>query len=128
MEKQMHSLLKGTVVFAALITAVPAFAQYRHDPGAVAGAVVGGVLGGGYGYDPGYGYGGYGSGYYESDPGYYGSGPAYAGPGYEGRIVAVGRDNGSNGDGVAYCEQRFRSYDPSSETYLGYDGLRHSCP
>jgi BA14K-like protein len=26
------------------------------------------------------------------------------------------------------CAQRFRSYDPLSETYLGYDGLRHPCP
>jgi hypothetical protein len=29
---------------------------------------------------------------------------------------------------VAYCERRFRSYDPRSGTYLGYDGLRHPCP
>lgn len=29
---------------------------------------------------------------------------------------------------VAYCMQRFRSYDPRSGTYLGYDGLRHPCP
>lgn len=29
---------------------------------------------------------------------------------------------------VGYCAQRFRSYDPGSGTYLGYDGLRHSCP
>ena len=28
----------------------------------------------------------------------------------------------------AYCSQRFRSYDPASGTYLGYDGLRHPCP
>jgi hypothetical protein len=31
-------------------------------------------------------------------------------------------------DAVAYCMQRFRSYDPASGTYLGYDGLRHPCP
>lgn len=30
--------------------------------------------------------------------------------------------------GVDYCIQRYRSYDPSSGTYLGYDGLRHGCP
>jgi BA14K-like protein len=24
--------------------------------------------------------------------------------------------------------QRFRSYDPQSGTYLGYDGQRHPCP
>ncbi|HRY04410.1 MAG TPA: BA14K family protein [Beijerinckiaceae bacterium] len=29
---------------------------------------------------------------------------------------------------VAYCLQRFRSYDPARGTYLGYDGLRHPCP
>lgn len=26
------------------------------------------------------------------------------------------------------CAQRFRSYDPASGTYLGYDGQRHACP
>lgn len=29
---------------------------------------------------------------------------------------------------VAYCSAHFRSYDPASGTYLGYDGFRHSCP
>ena len=29
---------------------------------------------------------------------------------------------------VAYCSQRYRSYDPASGTYLGYDGLRRPCP
>jgi len=29
---------------------------------------------------------------------------------------------------VAYCARRFKSYDPGSGTYLGRDGLRHSCP
>jgi hypothetical protein len=29
---------------------------------------------------------------------------------------------------VAYCIRRFRSYDPISRTYLGYDGRRHPCP
>jgi hypothetical protein len=31
-------------------------------------------------------------------------------------------------DAVAYCVQRFRSYDPYSGTYLGLDGFRHPCP
>ncbi|WP_347338749.1 BA14K family protein [Bradyrhizobium zhanjiangense] len=34
----------------------------------------------------------------------------------------------SGGDSAAYCAQRYRSYDPASGTYLGYDGLRHPCP
>jgi hypothetical protein len=35
---------------------------------------------------------------------------------------------GYGGNAVAYCMQRFKSYDPRSGTYLGYDGYRHSCP
>ncbi len=31
-------------------------------------------------------------------------------------------------DVVTYCARRFKSYDPGSGTYLGYDGLRHPCP
>lgn len=53
--------------------------------------------------------------------GYYGPGPYpyayYPGPAYD-----------VPGDAVAYCTQRFRSYDPRSGTYLGYDGYRHPCP
>lgn len=29
---------------------------------------------------------------------------------------------------IAYCMRRFKSYDPYTMTYLGYDGLRHGCP
>jgi hypothetical protein len=32
------------------------------------------------------------------------------------------------GGAAAYCMRRFRSYDPISRTYLGYDGYRHHCP
>jgi hypothetical protein len=51
-------------------------------------------------------------------PYYYGPGP-YSDPGY---------DPGYGGDAVAYCMQRFKSYDPRSGTYLGNDGFRHPCP
>ena len=27
----------------------------------------------------------------------------------------------------SYCARRYRSYDPASGTYLGYDGRRHPC-
>jgi hypothetical protein len=33
----------------------------------------------------------------------------------------------SGGADPAYCAQRYKSYDPASGTYLGYDGLRHPC-
>ena len=79
-------------------------------PGVAAGAAIG-ALGSSYAY-----YGGpyYGDGYY--DDGYYDDSPT----------VAVVPDTG--GDSVAYCAQRYQSYDPASGTYLGYDGLRHPCP
>jgi hypothetical protein len=46
----------------------------------------------------------------------YCGGPAYA----PARPVA--------GDPVAYCMQRYRSYDPRSGTYMGHDGFRRPCP
>lgn len=47
------------------------------------------------------------------------------GPGYYPPPVAYGPPPG---DAIAYCMQRFKSYDPNSGTYLGYDGNRHPCP
>ena len=38
------------------------------------------------------------------------------------------RDLGPNHSDIAYCARRFRSYEPDSQTYLGRDGRRHSCP
>jgi hypothetical protein len=51
--------------------------------------------------------------------------PYYYGPGY---YPAPGYYPPPPGDPVAYCMSRFKSYDPGSGTYLGYDGLRHPCP
>lgn len=83
--------------------------RYRHGYGGaavglgIAGALIGGAI---IGATQPYGY--YGPGYY---------GPAYVAP-----APYVGDD------AVAYCAQRFRSYDPYSGTYVGFDGLRHPCP
>lgn len=41
---------------------------------------------------------------------------------------ALAANAAAGGNAVAYCSQRFRSYDPASGTYLGYDGYRHPCP
>jgi hypothetical protein len=95
--------------------------QYRHGGyrgrriggiglglGLGAGALLGGAILGAPGSYGRYGYGAY-------DPGYYDQGYTAASP-YVG------------GDEAAYCQQRFRSYDPASGTYLGFDGLRHPCP
>ena len=70
-----------------------------------------------YGYGR-YGYGGYGRGYG------YGAGAAVA-AGVAG--AAVGAAVASQGNSANYCASRYRSYDPSSGTYLGNDGLRHPC-
>ena len=35
---------------------------------------------------------------------------------------------GTGGGSVAYCESKFKSYDPARGSYLGYDGKRHACP
>ena len=93
------------------------FGHHHHHhgggfwPGVAAGAFVGGALASDY-YGP-YGY--YGDDYY--DNGYYD----------DGGVAVVGAAP-VEGDGSAYCAQRYRSYDPASGTYLGYDGMRHPCP
>jgi len=51
---------------------------------------------------------------------------SYGSIGASGLGYAYGLDNQSNGQ--AYCMRRFRSYDPGTGTYLGYDGVRHPCP
>jgi hypothetical protein len=117
------ALTAGTI----MASAAPASAApwgWHHGwgwPGAVAAGVVGGAVAaatsplwapGYYDYYPGYAYGaGYGT--YDYAPGPY----VAAAP-----MVAQG------GTDVSYCEQRFRSYNPSTGTYLGFDGQYHACP
>jgi hypothetical protein len=93
--------------------------------GLATGALIGGTTSayGGYPYAYGdYGYADYGYDGYAYDDGY----------GYGAYAAAPADDSGYAAAPVAndeaYCEQRFRSYDPASGTYLGYDGLRHQCP
>lgn len=98
------STLAALLSAGLLLTSAPANARWRHGgwgygaAGFAAGALLGSAL-------------------VARPYGYYGR-PAYAyepGPGYP-------------DDAEAYCEQRFRSYDPASGTYAGYDGRRHPCP
>jgi BA14K-like protein len=72
--------------------------------GLLGGAIIGGALA---------------SPYYYSGPYYYGA--RYYGPGYY-------PAPGYGGDAAAYCARRYRSYDPATDTFLGYDGARHPCP
>lgn len=43
----------------------------------------------------------------------------YAGPDFAGQMRS---------GALAACAARFRSYDPATGTYMGFDGDRHSCP
>jgi hypothetical protein len=38
------------------------------------------------------------------------------------------RDSYAMAQGDTYCAQRYRSYDPASGTFMGYDGQRRPCP
>ena len=102
---------------------------FGRDAGYAVGAAAAGVATGAAIAAGGYGYG-YG------DP-YYGDNYAYD-PNYAGYDNSYAYDNGDQqmwgdqttiavGGDASYCAQRYRSYDPASGTYLGYDGLRHPC-
>ena len=80
--------------------------------GLVAGVVAGAALGSYAYYDDPY--------YYGADPNYYADNGYYD----DGTTVVVPAGGGD----PSYCAQRYRSWDPASQTYLGYDGLRHPCP
>ena len=150
LEVQMKSFLLCGIAIASvlMLQSVPASAQRVHGTshahigrgyaghGAGRSQFHGGYAGG---YRPGYGIGvgaaavatgaliggaiaTQNQGYYYPEQNY----PGYSDPGYvysEAAPVAY-----NNGDSVAYCEQTFRSYDPASGSYLGYDGFRHACP
>ena len=90
-----------TIAASGFLVVSPAQARWHHGGwGApLAGFAAGAIIGGALAAS--------------QAPYYYAPGYAYE-PGY--------------GGSVAWCEQHYRSYDPGSGTYLGYDGLRHSCP
>ena len=118
------AIATAVALVTALAAATPASARggWHHHGGGwrgagigfAAGALIGGALASRpYGY--GGGYGGYGGPYYGSYA--YGGGPVVVDEGY----AAPDRSD-------QYCSQRYKSYDPASGTYLGYDGDRHPCP
>ena len=97
----------------------------RGGAGVAAGIATGLILGGIIASQP--RYYGYGPGYY----GYYGGPPplfygprVFYPPGHYGPLVGPGYDGG---DWMSYCFSRYRSFDPATGTYMGYDGRRHVC-
>jgi hypothetical protein len=93
------------VAATAVLAVSPANAQWRHHHhhhrGYYGGSALGGFTAGAI----------IGGALAAQRPYYYAPGPVYR-----------------SGDADAYCFSRFKSYDPGSGTYLGYDGYRHPCP
>ncbi len=107
------------VACAAMAMATPAAARpwgWHHHGFGWGGALAAGVIGGALAAatSP-----FWGPDYYD----YYYPGYAY-GPGYAYEPTYAYAPGG----GVAYCEAHFRSYNPATGTYLGYDGRYHPCP
>ncbi len=116
--KISKTAMMAAVIGAVAITSVnPASARQGRNTAAAVAGIAGLALGGiiaSQVYRP-------RSNYYEYAPGpayYYPPPPPprvyYAPPPYD--------------PAIAYCMRRFKSYDPYSMTYLGYDGYRHYCP
>ena len=118
----MHRLKIFTAA-AALLVATPVVAQELRGPGPVDAD----------GYSYGYGY----------DPGYYRRNDFWPGRvagdivgGAIGTADAIatapfralsGNPSYAMGADASYCAQRYRSFDPASGTFMGYDGRRHPC-
>lgn len=58
----------------------------------------------------------------------YAEGNNFAGGSYYDQAPGPAFAEGPTDSAVAACAARFRSYDPATGTYLGFDGMRHSCP
>lgn len=84
--------------------------------------------GGGYGGAAGAAIGGIIGGIIATQPGYYDYPAPYPGPVYPAPAYPVAPGYPVDDEAIAYCMSRYKSYDPQSMTYLGYDGLRHPCP
>jgi hypothetical protein len=133
---QIRANARANVATAPTVGTAPAQTTFSRSNGQFAATQYGSR----YNYDryhrrfigPGVGFGVAFGGPYYSD--YYDNGPyayydnSYYDAGYYDEPYAV-YDSASGGPAdVDYCIAHFRSYDPASGTYLGFDGMRHPCP
>ena len=100
--KRITVAMLAAAAIAAGTMSAPTMADARcYGCGVGAGFLAGAIIGGAIANSQ--------QRYYGPAPGYYYDGPP-------------------PGDAGAYCMDRYKSYDPRSGTYLGYDGFRHPCP
>jgi BA14K-like protein len=135
--KHMAWMMMAVCCVMAFAPYVPASAQQRHGSGDRDSGRGNVTINKYYG-----GRGGYGGSYGGQRHYYSGRQPGYRyepGRGWYNPSAAIGGAIGSylwrqwNQPAepvrdVAWCMNRYRSYDPYTRTYLGYDGLRHGCP
>jgi hypothetical protein len=107
---QLFSVYSGCVIFF-LAVFFPSPAGARDFLGDIGGGLIGGVVGGFVG-----------SQFQRPPPVYYPPPPVYYPPAPRYYPPAV------NYDPVAVCIARFRSYNPETGIYWGYDGQPHRCP
>ena len=101
MKRIAVAMLAAAAIAAGTMSAPTAADARCYGCGVGAGFLAGAIIGGAIANSQ--------QRYYGPPPGYYYDGPP-------------------PGDAVAYCMDRFKSYDPRSGTYVGYDGFRHPCP
>jgi hypothetical protein len=131
----MNKFLKATVLsVAAAAMVLPTFGiaqaggRHDHDDAWAAGAVglvTGTLIGGALASQPRY----YSEPtYIDPEPEYYEPRPVYrARPAYR-RVVVDSYDlEPWTPAWYRYCSQRYRSFDPDSGTFVGYDGRSHFC-
>lgn len=134
MSKRMLNMSAAAVAAASVVAAFNvASATPFADPPAIknaAGSDIEMVWGRGFGWGFGAGFlggaivgGALAAPYYYGAPAYY-----YGAPYYPPAAYGPGYYPPPYGGGAAECARRYRSYDPATGTFLGYDGVRHSCP
>lgn len=80
------------------------------------------------GYDNGYYYGNYSYGPFGAAAGVVGGAVETAGAIATAPFRAFGvRESYAMAQGGSHCAERYRSYNPASGTFMGYDGRRHPC-
>ena len=130
----MKTIAKAVVLSAAVAaTAVLPLAtaqardwhHHHHGGDALAlgalGLATGAIIGGAIASDPGPRY------YVDPPADYYAPPPRVVYRTYEPAPVYAGGVRPWTGPWYRYCEDRYRSFDPRSGTFIGYDGRSHFC-